>query len=666
MQINHIHVENYKTYLTLDLDVSVKDEERPIILIGGMNGSGKTTLFDAIYGALYGLEIRDERHFRELFNSGVTDIIGKRIVLEIDFEGMIGSKTAQYKLTRTYQIVNAKAVENVTLHIGGTTYTYGTRTAQKDRTINEEAVKKIIKANLPKELSNYFLFDAMKTSELVKDEQINQLIRDNIKSVMGFNKYSLLVDVASRMLDEMKAGRLENENLKKEFQELQERKRNIEGELSSLRNSYDEALGYANNNREQYNMLKEGRNKNDVTKDQISRTEARINEIRKSELTFRQNADELTKQLETDIFVQKLAGSIKNEVEQILNHKMSLEESKKNILSEKQIENIASRVVAIIQKRYVTSQTIDLPSIVSAVMYEQEADEINDRFDYLNNADVEALKSIVYSTTLNPYNSFEQTRDRTEEELKDLPKLQRQLLSYRESLAGDDFSMISLYEENERNMTYLKEQIRDKEAEIKRVDKEIGGYDFDIPNVPDPKFELMKQLPDFFRKLQHKLLMNRKRDIENMMKEQLNINLVSYSGTIERVELSDSDDNISFKMYHKQGNEIPLNQLNAGAKQTVMQVLLKVLYELGDYEPPVMIDTVMGVLDKESRATIIENYFPNLARQTILLSTDSEIRTEDDYKLLEAYISKVYTVHRDKEHQCTTVSDDYFGETLKD
>ena len=666
MQINHIHVENYKTYLMLDLDVSVKDEERPIILIGGMNGSGKTTLFDAIYGALYGLEIRDERHFRELFNSGVTDIIGKRIVLEIDFEGMIGSKTAQYKLTRTYQIVNAKAVENVTLHIGGTTYTYGTRTAQKDRTINEEAVKKIIKANLPKELSNYFLFDAMKTSELVKDEQINQLIRDNIKSVMGFNKYSLLVNVSSKMLDEMKAGRIENENLKKEFQELQERKRNIEGELSSLRNSYDDALGYANNNREQYNLLKEGRNKNDITKDQISRTEARINEIRKSEQAFRQNADELTKQLETDIFVQKLASSIKNEVEQILNHKLSLEESKKSILSEKQIENIAGRVVAIIQKRYVISQTIDLPSIVSAVMYEQEADEIKDRYDYLNNSDVEAIKSLVNSTMMNPYNSFEQSRDRTEEEMKDLPKLQRQLESYRESLAGDDFSMISLYEENERNMTSLKEQIREKETEITKIEKEIGRYDFDIPNVPDPKFELMKQLPDFFRKLQHKLLMNRKRDIENMMKEQLNINLVSYSGTIERVELSDSDDNISFKMYHKQGNEIPLNQLNAGAKQTVMQVLLKVLYELGDYEPPVMIDTVMGVLDKESRATIIENYFPNLARQTILLSTDSEIRTEDDYKLLEAYISKVYTVHRDKEHQCTTVSDDYFGETLKD
>ena len=666
MQINHIHVENYKTYLTLDLDVSVRDEERPIILIGGMNGSGKTTLFDAIYGALYGLEIRDERHFRELFNSGVADITGKRIVLEIDFEGMIGSITAQYKLTRTYQVFNAKAVENVTLHIGGNTYSYGTRTALKERTLNEEAVKKIIKANLPKELSNYFLFDAMKTSELVKDEQINRLIRDNIKSVMGFNKYSLLVDVASKMLDEMKAGRLENENQKKEFQELQERKRNIEGELSLLRSRYDEALSYANNNKEQYEMLKAGKNSNDVIRDKINRTETRINEIMQSEQMFRQSAEELTKQLETDVFVQKLAASIKNEVEQIVNHKHSLEESKKNILSEKQVETIASKVVAIIKKRYNTSQEIDLPAIVSAVMYEQEADELRDRYDYLSNADVEVLKTVAYSTMMNPYNHHEQTRDRIEEDMRDLPKLQQQLDEYKQSLAGDDFSMILLYEENDRTLTSLKEQISQKNMEIKKVENEIGKYDFDIPNVPDPKFELMKQLPDFFRKLQHRLLLNRKRDIEQMMKEQLNINLVSYAGTIERVELSDSEDNILFKMYHKQGNEIPLNQLNAGAKQTVMQVLLKVLYELGDYEPPVMIDTVMGVLDKESRATIIENYFPNLARQTILLSTDSEIRTEDDYKRLEAYISKVYTVHRDKEHQCTTVSDDYFGELLKD
>ena len=56
MLIKRIKAKNFKTYLNLDLDMSV-DEERPIILIGGVNGGGKTTLFESIYGALYGLHI---------------------------------------------------------------------------------------------------------------------------------------------------------------------------------------------------------------------------------------------------------------------------------------------------------------------------------------------------------------------------------------------------------------------------------------------------------------------------------------------------------------------------------------------------------------------------------------------------------------------------------
>ena len=117
---------------------------------------------------------------------------------------------------------------------------------------------------------------------------------------------------------------------------------------------------------------------------------------------------------------------------------------------------------------------------------------------------------------------------------------------------------------------------------------------------------------------------------------------------------------------HKNGNEISINQLNAGAKQTVMQVLLKVLYKLGDYEPPVMIDTVMGVLDKASREVILEHYFPDLAHQTILLSTDTEITTERDLEKIKTFVSKAYTLHRDKEAQCTNITNDYFGIKLNE
>ena len=119
-------------------------------------------------------------------------------------------------------------------------------------------------------------------------------------------------------------------------------------------------------------------------------------------------------------------------------------------------------------------------------------------------------------------------------------------------------------------------------------------------------------------------------------------------------------------MFHKAGNEISLNQLNAASKQIFIQVLLKVLRNLGDYNPPVMIDTVMGVLDEESRDVLMEEYFPGLAEQTILLCTTSEIRKEKDYAKLLPFISSTYTLMRDVEQQCTHVSSGYFGILLED
>ena len=122
--------------------------------------------------------------------------------------------------------------------------------------------------------------------------------------------------------------------------------------------------------------------------------------------------------------------------------------------------------------------------------------------------------------------------------------------------------------------------------------------------------------------------------------------------------------NFNIRLYHSAGNEISLNQLNAASKQIFIQVLLKVLRNLGDYNPPVMIDTVMGVLDNESRDALMEEYFPQLAEQTILLCTTSEIRTDSDYVKLEPFISKTYTLHRNVEEQNTTVAEGYFGISL--
>lgn len=670
MKIKRIYAENYKTYKNLDLNLEVTND-RPIILIGGGNGCGKTTLFDAIYHALYGLDVKTPRQFEELFNAGerlASGLKNKYIVLQVDFSGMVLNTEQQYRLKRAYMLADDRVLESVTLSMGGNTFVYGSGSTAQQRATNEEIVNKIIAANLPKELSYYFLFDAMKTSELLKEEQINKLIEKNINSVMGFNKYSRMRKGAETLLAEKKSERLENENQRLEYGKLTAQKDSLEKEVDLLNDKYAEALDYANEHQEQYAQLKEGRNADDVTREKMQKIEESIQNTLKSEREFRQNLDNLSKDIETKVIFPKLASLLSTEIEVILHAKEDVATARVNLLSDKQIEVFTNSLVKLIQERYLAGQVIDVPSLIEEMKLQQEREnKVEDKYAFLNPKDIQRLKDLVYAAVANPFTLLDDQRVRLNQEIHDLPKLRELQKDYQRTLNGSDYTIIELYEKNNKEIKELKEAIDKKKGEIAELGKKIATYDYDIPQIPDPQYDLLCKLPDFFKELSIKLLRAKKASIERMMRDQLNEILVVYKGVIGRVELSSGDiDDISFKIYHKDGNEIYLSQLNAGAKQTVMQVLLKVLYNLGDYEPPVMIDTVMGVLDKESREVILESYFPDLAHQTILLSTDTEITTEHDFTKIQAHVAKTYTLHRDKEKQCTFITEDYFGLKTQD
>lgn len=666
MKIKKIHAENYKTYKSLDLNLEVTDE-RPIILVGGGNGCGKTTLFDAIYHALYGLKIENARHFEELFNAGVKNEEGmerKQIVLEVLFSGMVLNQEQQYRLKRAYMLDDDRILESVTLYMGGNQFTYGSGTPASQRAANEEIVNKIISANLPAELSNYFLFDAMKTSDLVKEEQINKLIMKNINSVMGFNKYAQLRKVSENLLAEKKAERMENAKIREEYSALTKAKQELEEEIGRLNDEYAAALNYANDNKEQYDQVKEGKNADEITRDMMGKLEQSIKNTIEEERKYSQDIDSLAKDLETKVIYPKLASIIKTEIDVIIQAKQEIKDARINMLTDSQIEGITKQLVQLIEERYIREGSIDVNSLISELKQQQErANKVEDKFSFLSTAEVNLLDKLVTTAIENPFVSLDEKRDKLNQDIAQMPKQKEKLKEFQRTLNGSDYTFLELYEKNTAKIKELKDLIGNKGKEVEEMKKKIQTYDYDIPQVPDPQYDMLCILPEFFKTLSAKLLRNKKASIERMMRDQLNINLIVYAGVVGRVELSSNDsDDISFKIFHKNGNEIYLSQLNAGAKQTVMQVLLKVLYNLGDYEPPVMIDTVMGVLDKESREVILEKYFPDLAHQTILLSTDTEITTEHDFEKIQAYVSKTYTLHRDKENQCTTITEDYFGQ----
>lgn len=661
MIIKRIKTKNYKTYLSLDLDLSVKPDQ-PIILIGGMNGGGKTTLFEAICGALYGLKIKNKAHFQELLNNGAIGKVEPTIVLELTFEGMVLGRMQEYLLRRTYKLNPAdKPVENVLLNMDGTPFSYGTATPPQQRAINEQQVNKIIKANLPQELSKYFLFDAMQSSELLKENVFAQIIKDNIQNVMGFNKYLQMKNAAEHQQQEWAARRLEAQKEAEEYNGLCEQRNQLVELQEENDKLQDDKYKYLTSIQTEYDAAKEGAKESAETERKIQELEASVKDTQELSKRYNTQLKHVVETLEINVFFPKLAQGITNEVNDIIRQKEALKQEREGVLSVEQMREVTTKILGYLKSKYLCPESVEEDDVVAYLKSQQESLHRKDNYAFMDESELEALKNLLNANAVNEFITLNNSRHDLEKRLENYDNQLRQISLLRRSMVNGNAEIIKAYEEASRELVTLKKEADNRKVSIKKLEQKIHQFDVQIQQEPDVKYDMLVKLKPFFEDVADTLLRRKKEKIEEDMKEQLNKLLISYKGCIAKVELSDRMENFTIRLYHKAGNEISLNQLNAASKQIFIQVLLKVLRNLGDYNPPVMIDTVMGVLDEESRDVLMEEYFPGLAEQTILLCTTSEIRKDKDYLKLEPFLSRSYTLVRDVERQSTHIEEGYFG-----
>lgn len=661
MLIQRIKISNFKTYLSLDLDLTV-DDDRPIILIGGSNGGGKTTLFEAISGALYGLKIESKEHFMELLNQGAVNKVKPEISLQITFVGKVLGQQQKYILKRSY-ILNpqGRPLESVSLNMNGNIYVYGTMTAPKERVRAEQEISKIIKANLPQELSQYFLFDAMQSSELLKKNVFQQTIRDNFENVLGFKKYLQLKRAAEKLQQEWAEQRLEAEKEAKEYSSLCNQKDQLVIYLNTYLAEQDRLYKYMSSVEDEYQRAKDGAQQAANLSKRIQDVDGKIRAITEEAANYAENLKTFVDNIEINVFLPKLASNLSQEINNILRVKEQLQKQSTGAYPVETLRDVTSKIIDYLKELSLCSQAVDEENVISHIVAMQNTTNAKDPYDYLNTAEVDALRELPKKGNGNQFVSIDRKRQDMEIQLANLDNLRTEKRTLEQTQAGGNGLLIANYDDAKRSVDKLKTQEDSLKNEIQRLEKRIHQFDVQIQQEPDVKFDTLVKLRPFFDKVADNLLKKKKAQIETEMQSQLNRLLVSYKGHVGRVELSDSMENFNIKLYHSAGNEISLNQLNAASKQIFIQVLLKVLRNLGDYNPPVMIDTVMGVLDNESRDALMEEYFPQLAEQTILLCTTSEIRTDSDYIKLEPFISKTYTLHRNVEEQNTTIDEGYFG-----
>ena len=438
-------------------------------------------------------------------------------------------------------------------------------------------------------------------------------------------------------------------------------KNKVEAKIKSLREEQKIKLGYSIDKKDLYNKAKEGKNLQQEFQDQIKLLESRIEDLKLKEAEYLHLTSKYAEEIELQSFLPKLTDTIKQELQLIINSKDNASNS--SHFSTMQLDYIYQKISSYLDHNKLEGMLSKsfADDLLEFIKQDQKNNTTAEDFSYFSDDEINSIKLLLNQSSANTFNYLNHTKDSLQKELKQLPIIYADLAEAKSHLSTEDSSIIDSYEFNESLLADLKTNIINLQEEIQRINKEINKFDISEEEIPNPKLEILKKIEPVFSIISNALLSSKKQRIEEMMKNDLNSTLVAYADQIGKVELSENLSDLTFKIFHKSGNEIYLEELNAASKQIIVQVLLKALHQFGDYNPPVMIDTVMGYLDEDSRASLLENYFPTLSHQTILLSTDSEIRTDKDLIKIQEFISKKYTLERDKVNQLTNVREGYFN-----
>lgn len=506
MLIQRIKVSNYKTYLDLDLDLTV-DEERPIILIGGANGGGKTTLFEAISGALYGLKIENREHFTELLNQGAIGQVKPEISLQITFSGKVLGTEQKYILKRIYKLSpSGKPLESVSLNMNGNIFVYGTETVAKERIRAEQEVNKIIKANLPQELSQYFLFDAMQSSELLRKNVFAQTIRDNFENVLGFKKYLQLKRAAEHLQQEAAQERLNAEQEVAEYNELCMQKERLESDLRTSLTEQDRLYKYLTSMEAEYQKAKDGAQQSASLQKRITEIGGRIDDIVRRTAEYADNIRGFMDNIEANVFLPKIASNLAVEINNILRIKEELQQNSTGAYPLDTLRDVTAKIIEYLKELSLCSPDVDEENVVNHMVALQNATNRPDPFGYLDSAEIAALKSLVNRGGSNQFTALYRQRQDLEVLVATIDEMRTEKRNLEQNRAGGNEYIIANYEESRKALEKEKIAEGSLRQEIQKLERRIHQFDVQLQQEPDVKFDTLVKLKPFFDKVADSLL----------------------------------------------------------------------------------------------------------------------------------------------------------------
>lgn len=653
MIFRSVTLEDFGLYAGRQTVELAPEPGRPLVLVGGSNGAGKTTLLEALTLCLHGrralgtrvAQQEYERHVRSRFHIGVGGVVAERAAIELAFSHVQSGRVAEYTVTRAWSRNPAGVKESLDIDRDGARVDDLPATARQD----------FLDGLLPPGVAGLFLFDGEKIQALAEDETGEQLA-DAVHRLLGLD----LVDQLGRDLQRFAAVPAvgEDEELAKERANLQAEVVEIEGRVAAL----GDLKATAKTRRDQLGARADRQHERFAAEGgALAAERARIEaDARKAAVELARLEEELRSHI-TGLLPFALAPTVAASVATRLASEQAAEEDE---ILLRRIQAAAPELRARLAAKG-GGQTLAALRHALGLKTAKRSSRVHD---------VTAAERAVL---------LEQLRRVADETPNAAARLRRELVSALErheraqsllAQVPEDAAVAALL----GDLQQLEREIGAIDADIAAADAELRDLEYDRTVVERRRRRLSEQLDADDEATRTTALALRTIDVlEEFAREteaarltQIALETARFFNRLSRkgellseVMIEPGTFRVSVKRWD--GSELPKERLSAGERQLLAVAVLWALAKASGRDLPVVVDTPLARLDQAHRQRLLEQYFPHVSHQVVVLSTDSEVDAAAAAALDPVCARKVWLNH-DVASGATVIEAGYFrpgGET---
>lgn len=208
----------------------------------------------------------------------------------------------------------------------------------------------------------------------------------------------------------------------------------------------------------EYQKAKDGAQQSAALNKRITDIGGRIDDIVRRAATYADDIKGFMDNIELNVFLPKMAANLSVEINNILRIKQELQESSTGAYPLETLRDVTAKIIDYLKELSLCSPEVDEENVVKHIVAVQNSTNRQDPFDYLDSAEIAALKSLVNRGSNNQYIALYRQRQDLEVLLATIEELRTERKNLEQTRSGGNEFIISTYEESQRKIEKAKIQ----------------------------------------------------------------------------------------------------------------------------------------------------------------------------------------------------------------